>query len=197
MTRTRPTQLDLDTMLDGKRGEVKDTVFRHVAGILPTEDFCREVRQILLRGHAMAGYLGRRRAGDMAPYDQDDTTFGQMLTAEQQPFLDGFVADLAGDRYEGEDGRPMALPILRRAEMYVDRMRGSANEAFVLASSPRDLLYWRLGGAEHHCDGCPAIAAGNPYNASTLPAFPADASQPCRTNCRCHLERGDGVTSLT
>jgi hypothetical protein len=196
MTRTRPTQADLDLMLSGKRGEVKDLVFRHVAGLLPPDEFGRELHAILLRGHATAGYLGRKRAGDMAPYDADDTEFGKMIAAEQQPFLDGFVADLEGSRYEGEDGRQMALPILRRAEMYVDRMRGSANEAFVLASGPRELFWWKRHSSES-CPGCEAIAAGNPYNASTLPAFPADASQPCRTNCRCRLERGDGITSLT
>jgi hypothetical protein len=196
MTRTRPTQLDLDQMLDGKRGEVKDAVFRHVAGLLPPEEFGRELRQILLRGHAMAGYLGRRRAGDMAPYDQDDTTFGQMLTAEQQPFLDGFVADLDADRYEGEDGRPMALPILRRAEMYVDRMRGSANEAFVLASGPTALYWWRLGDAEA-CPDCPRMEAGNPWNAGTLAGrFPASGWSACGVNCRCSLWRDDGVSGF-
>src|SRR5438128_1209414 len=118
MPRTRPTQADLDQMLNGKRGEVKDIVYRYVAGILPEADFSREMRQVLIRGHAMAGYLGRRRAGDFAPYDEDDTTFGQMIADEQVPFLTGFQADLQSNRYEAEDGRPMALPILRRAQMY-------------------------------------------------------------------------------
>lgn len=183
-------------MLAGKRGEVKDLVFRHVAGLLPPHEFGAELQQILLRGHAMAGYLGRRRAGDMAPYDQDDTEFGRMIAAEQQQFSTKFTQDLADGRYDGEDGRPMALPILRRAEMYVHRMRGSANEAFVLASDPRrDLFWWRLGDTDT-CPDCPRIAAGSPYDGRNLPPPPGTAATACRTNCACHIERGDGVTGF-
>jgi hypothetical protein len=195
MNRSRPSQADLDVMLTGKRGEVKDIVFRHVAGILPAESFEDEVRSVLIRGHAQAGYLGRRRAGDFAPYDADDTEFGRMIAEEQQEFLQGFVEELREGRYEGEDGRPLAEPILRRAQLYVERMRGSANEAFRLASLPKEQIEWRLGSADH-CSQCLALAAGSPYATDVLRQVPRDDSTICRQNCACLLVRDDGVTAF-
>jgi hypothetical protein len=195
MRRESPSQSDLDQVLSGKQAEVRDLVFRHVAGILDQDGFSDEFRRVLIRGHAQAGYLGRRRAGDHAPYDQDDTEFGRMIAAEQQEFLAGFVEDLAGGRYEGEDGRPQAEPILRRAVLYVERMRGSANEAFRLASLPEEQIEWRLGGSDH-CDSCLGMAAGSPYTVETLRSAPRDGSQICLMNCRCGLIRDDGVTAF-
>jgi len=194
MRRESPSQSDLDQMLSGKQAEVRDLVFRHVAGILDQDGFSDEFRRVLIRGHAQAGYLGRRRAGDLAPYDADDTEFGRMVAAEQQEFLAGFVADLAGGRYEGEHGRPQAEPILRRAALYVERMRGSANEAFRLASW--EPMIWRLGGTSESCSDCLRLAAGSPYAADALRSVPRDGSQECLMSCRCELIREDGVTAF-
>jgi hypothetical protein len=194
MRRESPSQSDLDQMLSGKQAEVRDLVFRHVAGILDQDGFSDEFRRVLIRGHAQAGYLGRRRAGDLAPYDADDTEFGRMVAAEQQEFLAGFVADLAGGRYEGEHGRPQAEPILRRAALYVERMRGSANEAFRLASW--EPLTWQLGGADESCEDCLRLAAASPYPSGELRQSPGDGSTRCITRCLCRLLRGDGVTAF-
>jgi hypothetical protein len=180
-------------MLTGKRAEVKDLVFRYVAGIVDDSGFADEARRVLIRGHAQAGYLGRRRAGDHAPYDQDDTEFGRMIAEEQQEFLQGFVEDLSTGRYDGEDGRPMAEPILRRAQLYVERMRGSANEAFRLASW--EPMSWRLGASDH-CADCLGLAAGSPYEDGELRQVPRDASTLCQLNCACELARSDGVTAF-
>src|SRR5438128_672157 len=111
------TDDEMALFLDGRRGQVPD-LMRHLgAGPQGTEQFAVQMRALLVRGHAYAGYLGRRRAGDLAPYDQDDTEFGQMLMADQQPFLDEFVRDLDTEKYEDESGRLMVDPVERRALM--------------------------------------------------------------------------------
>jgi len=191
----RPTQADFDRLLAQKRVEVANLARHVVAGTLTPEDWAERMRAILIQGHARAGFLGRQRGGDLAPYDSDDTEFGRMVAADEQPFLDRFHADLESGRYEDEDGRLLLLPVLGRAEMYVQRMLGTANEAF-LGTSGSELIWWLLGDSEESCDECPALAAGSPYTAATLSRTPGDCSTPCMTNCKCRLARADGITGF-
>ena len=96
--RTRPTQMEFDLMLAAKRGQVQDLARHLAAGTLDAAGWAQQMRSVLLAGHAQAGFLGRRRGGDVAPYDADDTTFGRMVMADEQPFLDRFRADLESGR---------------------------------------------------------------------------------------------------
>jgi hypothetical protein len=193
---TRPNQAEFDALLAHKRAEVKDLARHLVAGTLGPQEWADRMRAALVTGHARAGYLGRTRGGDVAPFDADDTEFGRMVADDEQPFLDRFRQDLESGRYEDEDGRLLLLPVLGRAAMYVDRMLGTANEAFV-GTSGSDLLWWKLGPSESgSCEECPKLAAGSHYRASELTRTPGDCSTPCVSNCKCWISREDGISGF-
>jgi len=60
-------------------------------------------------------------------------------------------------------------------------------------AAPFALVYWELGIVKtQHCDDCPAIAAGSPYNApgsggNELMQTPGDGRTACGSKCNCSL----------
>lgn len=194
----RPVQKDLDQAVRDTRKRIAEAVALYDQE-RDERAFGGRMLQLLEDGHTKATLIGRQRAGDFTPEEEDDRHFGRRITDVEMTFLEGFVEALAEGRYEGEDGSLDLDRIRRRARSYSGRMTGTANEAFALASGD-DLIEWVLGEPETaHCEGedsCPERAEKGPYTASTLPGFPGDNTTPCLFHCLCTLKRTDGVTAF-
>ncbi len=192
----RPTQGNLDLAV-GTARRAADDAARAYAKDGDAGAFSERMIDLMKTGHTRAAVIGRQRAGDFAPEESDDAGFAELIVEGEQPFLDAFAGDLRSGRYVDEDGTLDLAAISRRAQLYPARMTGTANETFVLASGD-DEIDWVLGEPETgHCEDCPDIAAGNPYTAETLPSYPGDNSTSCLFQCRCSLERADGMTAFS
>src|SRR5438552_3594131 len=131
--RLRPTTAaPFRALLADVGGDVRETTAALAGGKIGVDEWHGIVLETLAEAHAQAGYLGRVRAGDTAPFDADDARFGQLVAQEEMPFLDGFRDDIAAGRYTGEEGTLDAGQVERRAQMYVARLYGTANEALGL-----------------------------------------------------------------
>jgi len=182
------TQEDLDRVLYRTRNRLNEAVEAYLREG-DERAFGGRVLEALEDGYTKAVYLGRHRAGDIAPPENDDRLFAQYTLREQTPYLEGFISDLS-------DGDYPEAKLRNRALSYVGRVLGVANEAFVLASDSDELFYWILGGNENNCGECPDRAKRSPYRKNELPGFPGDCSTKCLMNCKCHLVRSDGVSSF-
>ena len=153
----------------------------------------------LVPAHQQAAVLGRQRAGATQPQGYDDLAFAQGVVNTQVPFLEKFAAALkSGDpRYVDEEGNLLVDAINARLAKYAERVVGTANEAFVLASPPNSKWIWNLMMGANHCDDCPPLAAGSPYTAYTLPSVPGDGATQCNVLCACELIRSDGVAGFS
>lgn len=165
------------------------------SGSLTTEEWKRKFQAFVDDRHGYAAYLGRRRGGDFTPRHDGDRDFGRLAGEGQAQFIERFADDLRGNRYFDEATGILDMDAIRdRAGMYVDAMRGTANETFVGVGFAEEVFDWVEGAAEDHCDECPRIAAGGPYRASDLPSYPGDGSTPCLCFCLCFLLRmSDGL----
>jgi len=157
------------------------------------------VNEVLQDAHGDAWSLGRRRAGvDGARNDDDDFLGRGIADQEMSDFFGDFIDRVAeGDpRYVDADGNLRLSNINARLDMYAHRMRGTANESFVLNSPRLSTFIWRLGDAEH-CDDCIAMAADSPYTADNLWTYPGAGETECLTHCKCVVVRWqDGVTGF-
>lgn len=186
-----PGQSDHDALIRGARKGISEIVSAYAAD-RSVGAFGWRMLSLLYDGGAEATVLGRRRAGDDAPPEDDDRKFAWLALEEQKGYLDGFVEDLKDGRYEDADDKLDTDAIEKRAKLYSSRLTGIANEAYVLASDEEELWEWVLGGSEDHCGVCPERAANGPYKADELPGHPGDNSTPCKFNCLCSLKRSDG-----
>lgn len=163
-------------------------------GKIDPAEWSTKFDELLLEGHRSAVELGRARGG--GPALSDDEAFLRARGAKdtEAEFLKGFEdAIRAKDgRYFDDNGRLRPGSLDWRTSLYVGRMRGTANEAFVEAD-PDSSYTWELGGTEEHCEDCPVMAAGSPYSSDTLPSYPGDGSTECLGNCDCVLVRSDDV----
>lgn len=141
---------------------------------------------LLVQAHGMAAYLGRMLGGAAGPMTPADAVFGRTVADEQRPYLDGFVQAQYQPSQPGEDANAA------RAALYARGLYATANEAWRLTLEPGERVWWVLGPNENHCRQCPAIAAGSPYTAETLPTVPGSGDTDCLGNCKCSLERAPG-----
>jgi hypothetical protein len=183
--------------VDQAAGDVREIVESLAAGKIGAPEWAGIMLDALAEAHAQAAFLGRQRAGDRAPFDQDDTRFGQLTAQEEWPFLEGFARDLEAGRYTSFFGSLDVAAIDRRAQMYVARTFGTANEALGLADGGD--LWWILGEGPGlvHCSQCPALAAGSPYRPGELHVWPLGNSTPCYQNCRCEIRTASGLRGFS
>jgi len=187
MPKRIPTQHEYQRFHRATDRRVRNMFHKWGNGAMETEALREKFTTLLGDRHAFAGYLGRRRGGDGDPYDDHDTRFGQLAAESQEPYLDAFFADLEGGRYvDPATGLVNMGRIYDRAGMYVDRMRGSANEAFAGALDPTDLVEWHQSSTES-CPDCDQHATDSPFQAQDLPSYPGDGHTSCVTNCKCYL----------
>lgn len=190
-----PTEANLSDLVTETRAEIGTLVDSLAAGHLTPSDFAEEMGVTLERAHEQAGILGRLRAGDLSPVNEDDRIFAQRVMRGEVDFLSGFEKDIEAGRYTDATGLLDREALLRRAESYTGRVEGTANETFGLASPADALFHWRLGGAEAHCTQCPDRAAGGPYTVAQLEVmgYPRTNATDCLYHCRCRIVRSDGV----
>lgn len=178
----------LRTLLNSELG-------RFFAGTLSADQFGDAVFRQLIEGHAVSVAAGRMRAGVHGQLSTLDRQVALFHGEQQGPFLEGFVRRLNEKvpRYWDEEAGEWRRGMINRdLQMYASRYRGSANIAFE-ANSPDDAqFYWRLGPAEH-CPDCLELAADSPYAKFELSVFPGDGGTVCLVNCKCWLQRADGV----
>jgi hypothetical protein len=172
---------------DVSRG-IRYLVDRLTEGDLTPAEWEQRMLEQLTAAHAQAGYRGRLRAGDTAPYDADDTRFGALVAQEEQPFLSRFRADIEGGRYGVEEPDTEALQ--RRAAMYTAKLYATATEAWGLTLD--EPLWWRLGEAEESCRSCVRLAEGSPYAPGTLRVGPRSGATSCKVFCKCFVETRGG-----
>lgn len=175
-------------------------------GQISIDEWAKKFDAALLDGHLDALILGFERAGNF-DYDLKELKeLARGIKDTESEFLTGYTDDAgvwhrgwigdlkSGDdpRYFDKDGNLVPGSLDNRADLYVGRMRGTANEAFVNASDPDSSFEWELGDTEH-CDDCLEMADGGPYTVDTLFSFPGDGGTQCLGNCGCTLTRDDGV----
>jgi hypothetical protein len=168
------------------------------AGLDKVKEAFNRVLATLANFHGQAAYIGRQKAGVLAPYGESDSLFGQLVAAGQSKFLGRFFDAIANadPRYVNEDGSLNSAAIERRSGWYGLRTWGTANEAWTRSLHPATVIEWVLGGNEDHCETCPRLAAGGPYTPYTLPTYPRAGDTDCLMNCLCHLRTEDGRTSF-
>jgi hypothetical protein len=173
--------------------DVEEITAHLAGGKIGVEEWSGIMLDTLAEAHAQAGFLGRQRAGDRAPFDTDDTRFGQLVAQEEWPFLSGFAHDIATGRYTGEDGTLDVEAIRRRAGLYVARVFGTANEALLLTSGEK--VWWILGDKDH-CSGCLRLAAGSPYGPGELKVAPRSGATQCLSQCGCVCRTDSGLETF-
>lgn len=194
-----PSQQDFAEMLRFYAREVTSITERLVAGEIGPNQWSMLVDEAMLGAHTDAWQMGRFLAGVTGDEDLVDRLMGIAAKDVDADFLLRFADQLAsGDpRYVDADGNFRLDPIQRRAHMYIQRARGTANEAFVMRSPGFALFKWNLGGSEENCPDCPELAAMDavPYN--ELITTPGSCGTPCLTECNCYLTRDDGVAGFS
>jgi hypothetical protein len=150
--------------------------------------FAARFADILEEVHLGAVYQGRTLAGVTGRIGDDDRTLARELVDRQAEFAEGFLDDLDSGRYTSADGKVSVPAIRNRAFMYLESVRGSANEAFVVFSEPDDTFEWELGLAEH-CADCLELARLSPFEIDELYTKPGQCDTDCRSRCRCKLRR--------
>ena len=184
---------------------LEDVNNRLTSGKLSVDEWATEFDAELLEGHLTALRLGFERAGSF-DYDESrlagvargikdtESEFLTGYTGSEGEWHPGWIANLkdpADLRYHDQDGNLRPGSLDSRADLYVGKMRGSANQAFVEAS-PEDTEYdWDLSGGES-CGDCIELSEGGPYTADTLYTYPGWGDTECLGRCACVVIRSDG-----
>ena len=159
------------------------------AGEISAEEWLELYDAMLLEGHANAWWIGRGFAGDNSDFNDDDLFIGRGYRDADADYLLKFYNDVMIGVYSDEDGNPKKRMMHSRSRLYIGKLRGTTNEAFVDGSSESALFYWRLGGNEEHCTECPSfVDIFDGVTKDTMFTTPGAGDTPCLGNCLCHLE---------
>jgi hypothetical protein len=190
----RPSQRDWRTHLAGVFDEANALSARLAAGSIPPRQWGESFYDLLARGHAASWRMGRNRSGDMGADDAVDDLVGRAKADGDAHWLLRFVGDIESGKYTDEDGAFKLAAFKQRQALYVGKMRGTANEAFVESSADEEEFDWVLGGAEDHCPDCPVLAESSPWKKDEMFTHPGSGDTPCLSHCKCHLVRkSDGL----
>jgi hypothetical protein len=158
--------------------------------------FAKEFIDIIDEGHLGAVYEGRVLAGVRGAIGEEDRILARDLADRHADFAESFLDDIDTGRY-GEPGSYSGAGIRNRAFMYLDTVRGTANESFVVNSEPDEEWDWVLGTGEH-CEDCLFMANNSPLRTDELWTYPGGGETDCRAKCKCKLRRkSDGTTGFT
>lgn len=183
-----PKDADFVKLATATKRKVNRIVDKLATGVLTDAEFIEAMVDVLLDGHTEAAVMGRKLAGDLSPAELDDELFAQVVVDGEGKYLARFLNDLQIGRYLDADGNRLTAQIRARAQLYPGKLRGTANETFILASADNETFAWHQLAAEP-CDDCPRIEAGGPYTLATIPSYPGDGRTQCRTSCGCVLVR--------
>lgn len=190
-----PAQGDFEAMARRRQRELKDIADDLEAGVIQPQEWAERFHATLIEGHSQAWLMGRHRAGLLTEAEEIDLLMGSAKADIEAQYLQGFLRDILDGRYTDKEGKLKIGPLVSRSNLYLGKMRGTANESFTAASGDDDEIWWVLGEKEH-CSECPLLAADSPYTKHTLYTHPGAGDTPCRGYCDCTLRRGDGRTSF-
>lgn len=176
--------------------ELVDLARQLHAGKLSTRQWYDDFSNTLARRHKDAWVLGRWLGGDDSAPDSIDDLIGRAKADAESQWLRSFLSDLETDKYKDGEGIYDLQRIAWRSRLYAGKLRGTANEAFVTSSDSDAEFEWILGGVEDHCSECPQYAEMSPWKKDEMFTWPCDGRTPCRTHCKCHLVRHDGVAGF-
>lgn len=182
-----PTQKQYRKMVMQVRGELRGAIDLLAAGYIGPQEFADIADEILTRGHTKAIGLGRHLAGDLRVNEIVDAQVASLAMDRQAEYLQNFADKIAEGGYEDEFGLLDKDKVARRCDSYLHAMRGSANESFVSASGPDDLIDWKT--TTPNCPDCNAVQARGPFKASAMTQFPGDCQTRCLYACDCYLVR--------
>ncbi len=193
----KPTDASFAALVSGTRARLHALIDLVAGGDLDTFTFGLQMSEALRLAHTEAVILGRNLAGDLSPRELDDELFAAMVMRDQDKFLARFIGDIGAGRYSNDDGTLKLAQIKARANLYGSRLRGTANDVFVLASPVGALFAWHQLTVEP-CEDCPRWEAGSPYLESQLTTKPGMGQTQCGVNCGCVLVRiDDGVIGFS
>ena len=174
------------------RRSLTSLVQRLESGALDADEFGDSFDALLWKAHTDGVVLGRQHGGDRARANEDDELLGLEIKDGESEYLNNFIEDIKAGRYTDADGNLRVGAVKQRANLYISKVRGTANEAFVNASDDDELFDWIMLGTEH-CDDCPQFAALSPFTKSELYTYPGAGDTECLGNCQCILvRRSDG-----
>ena len=180
------------------RAALADLAGQWAAGELSASTFAEAMDATLLLAHTEAVVIGRTHAGDDTPEEEDDRRFAGAIVEGEHDFLQQFRLDLDAGRYTGEDGVRDGDAVAARAEMYADRITGTANDAWGLTLPEEIRLTWTLGAADGStCTDCPELADASPYTTATIPTYPGKGETLCGRACRCSVDTEGGQRGFT
>jgi hypothetical protein len=165
------------------------------SGRIDAETWADKFHEILFDGHSESWAMGQLRAG-VTDVDVDEQfKVARQMADEESEFLQGFLDAINNKdpRYVGEDGKIVPDSLDDRTNLYVGKMRGTANQGLVDGSDDDAEFDWVLGATEQHCEDCPDLADLSPYTKESLPSPPGSGDTECLGNCDCELVRSDGV----
>jgi hypothetical protein len=195
-----PGDPEFASMVKARRRELHKITRLLQKGDIGIEEWYDQSVGVLLEGHTRGAYYGRLLAiQKQAKSDVIDAWAGQAAMDGEEYYLRGFAeALLAKDpRYwDAENERWILGAIEDRQDMYLGKLRGTANAAFLRESSGY-FFDWLTGGVEsRHCTECPEYEAASPWGADELPTVPGACDTPCLMECNCFLKREDDVTGF-
>lgn len=109
----------------------------------------------------------------------------------QQLADEAFAADTPGASAQDILDRIDAKLAALRSSItrYAEPMWGTGQQSYGEQLSANDVLIaWHLDDGTDHCDVCPEIAAGGPYERGDLPTWPGLGETPCLDHCHCWIE---------
>jgi hypothetical protein len=161
-------------------------------GDLTLDEFTSRLFSVVEDGHGLGYMLGRQRAGDLTAYSEADQTTGVIAAQFDASYLINWRRQMeAGDdRYHDEDGKFKPEPIAQRANLYMQRMRGTATWGWEQSLPDETSIRWVMTKTEN-CPDCPQMAAQNPWLPGEMPIVPGEFRTPCKQNCGCRLETDD------
>lgn len=191
-----PGDAEFASMVKARRRELHKLTNLFAEGTIDLAQWYDQSVAVLLEGHTRAAYFGRMLALQ-ADVESElvDALAGQAATDAEEYYLRGFAEALLDKdpRYWDADAEKWITDTIQdRQDLYLGKMRGTANGAF-LRESVGFYFDWMLGGTEDHCSECPDYAAGSPWAVNELPTHPGNNDTPCRFNCLCFLRREDDV----
>jgi len=186
----KPTDANFGSLVLSTRQTLNSLIDSLSGGDLDTFTFGLRMSDALREAHTEAVIMGRNLAGDLDPRELDDELFGALVMRDQDKFLARFVGDISAGRYSNPDGSLKLSQIKARAALYATRLRGTANDVFVLASPAGSMFAWHQLTAEP-CDDCPRWEANSPYLESELTTKPGMGKTQCGVSCGCVLVRLD------
>lgn len=163
---------------------------RFASGAIDDQEWYELMDALLMEGHANSHWIGRTfGSGDFTDFTDFDASIGRAIADVDADYLIAFADDLASGRYLDEGGNLQKKLIQSRLRLYVQKFRGTANDAALGQLEDEQEVYWRLGGAEKHCEDCPYLASEwNPIPKKFMYASPGSCDTECLGNCLCYVE---------